>query len=430
MGIRFNRLIEDYMVGVMKDLPAVSVDGLKGVGKTESASVLSRSIYRLDDARDRLLLENDIKRLRSDEAPVLLDEWQRMPELWDYVRRAVDEDRQSSRFILTGSISSKNEDTHSGAGRIIRIRMFPLSLQERGLDAATVRLSAILAQDIPGSLDLTGETDIVFSDYMREIAMPGLPGLRIENERNRRIAIGSYIDNLLTHDFIQEGVHIKQPSVLKRWLTSYAAAVASTTGYNRILDNATAGDAGKPNVKTTIAYREALQRLWLIDELPTWLDGENYYSRLKRTPKHYLADPALVLNLLGINADSLLRKASPSAPGTVFDERYGNIIGRLFEALVHQSLRVYASVNDADLYYFHTNGGSREIDFIVTQGAKTVAIEVKTAPTVKDADVRHLLWLKGVMGDRLTDMAVITTGPLAYRRPDGVAVIPASLLGA
>jgi predicted AAA+ superfamily ATPase len=99
-------------------------------------------------------------------------------------------------------------------------------------------------------------------------------------------------------------------------------------------------------------------------------------------------------------------------------------------ALVHQSLRVYASVNGAELSYFHTQNGNREIDFILTRGAQTIAIEVKAAPTVTDGDVRHLIWLQKVMGERLADKLIITTGPIAYRRPDGVAVVPASLLGA
>ncbi|MDR1082303.1 MAG: DUF4143 domain-containing protein, partial [Coriobacteriales bacterium] len=184
----------------------------------------------------------------------------------------------------------------------------------------------------------------------------------------------------------------------------------------------------KPNIKTTIAYREALERLWLIDELPAWLGGENYYARLKKTPKHYMADPAFAVNLLDIGVSELLGKGR-RVNETAFDSTYGNIIGRLFESLVYQSLKVFAMVNEAEVFYFHTHNGSREIDFIVTKGARTVAIEVKAAPDVSDGDVRHLLWLRDAMAGKLDDMLAITTGPVAYRRSDGVAVVPAALFG-
>jgi predicted AAA+ superfamily ATPase len=298
------------------------------------------------------------------------------------------------------------------------------------LGEKTVSLSDLFDFEQSCSAPIEGETAVAFFDYLNEIALSGLPALRIANERRRRTVLSSYLDNLLTHDFVQEGIDIRQPQALKRWLTAYAAAISSTAGYSLILDNATAGVAEKPATKTTIAYREALERLWLIEELPVWLDGENYYSRLKKTPKHYLADPAFAVQLLNISIGRLLDQPSQRLPETRFDERYGNIIGRLFEALVYQSLRAYAAVLEAEIFYFHTEKGEREIDFILTQGSRTIAIEVKAAPFVDDTDVRHLVWLKKAMGPELSDALIITTGPLAYRRPDGIAVVPAALLGA
>jgi predicted AAA+ superfamily ATPase len=430
MEKHFPRLIENYLADLLVDLPAFSIDGLKGIGKTVSASKLAKTSYRLDSEHDHLLLSNNMELLLEAERPVLLDEWQRLPAVWDFIRRAVDDDQASSRYLLTGSIFAKDLDVHSGAGRIIRLRMFPLSLEERGLDRKTVSLAALFAQAVPGSLEIRGETAVTLGHYLEEIALSGLPGMRMEDERRRRLVFGSYLDSLLSHDFAQEGVRVRQPQALKRWLTSYAAAIASTADYNLILRGASAGAASAPSAKTTIAYREALERLWLIDELPAWLDGENYYSRLKRAPRHYLADPAFAVHLLDIGIDSLLPKGGGHFPETRFDERYGNIVGRLFDALVFQSLRAYAAVNEAGIHYFHTEKGERKIDFIVTQGAKTVAIEVKAAPSVKDGDVRHLVWLRDAMGDRLTDALIVNTGPVAYRRPDGIAVVPAALLGA
>jgi hypothetical protein len=133
------------------------------------------------------------------------------------------------------------------------------------------------------SARISGESSLPFSGYLEEIMRSGLPGLRRVGEQGRKFMIDSYLDNLLTRDFVQEGISVKQPHVLKRWLASYAAAISTAAGYSEILDNSTAGESGKPTAKTTIAYREALERLWLIDELPAWLAGENHYSRLKKT---------------------------------------------------------------------------------------------------------------------------------------------------
>jgi predicted AAA+ superfamily ATPase len=430
MTERYERHIEGFLAKVLESLPAIALDGLKGVGKTESASSLAETVYMLDRSLDRLLVENRMSRLDEDATPVLVDEWQKLPEVWDFVRRSVDNNRTTGRFLLTGSVTAKNLDVHSGAGRIVKLRMYPLSLEERRLDKPSVRLSNLLGQTDPFAAEIEGETFIGFDRYMEEIVLSGLPGQRVADEFGRRLLFGSYLDNLLSHDFEQEGIRVRQPHALKRWLTSYAAAIASTTAYNSILDAATAGDSEKPALKTTIAYREALERLWLIDELPAWLDGENYYSRLKKTPKHYLADSAFAVQLLNISIDALLGGDKNALPDTRFDKRYGNIIGRLFEALVCQSLKAYASVLNAEVSYFHTENGEREIDFMVTQGLKTVAVEVKLAPTVDGTDVRHLVWLKQAMGKRLTDAVVLTTGQIAYRREDGIAVIPAALFGA
>lgn len=115
---------------------------------------------------------------------------------------------------------------------------------------------------------------------------------------------------------------------------------------------------------------------------------------------------------------------------TAFDEKYGSITGRLFESLMQLSLRAYAGANDARLYFLRTYDGSHEIDFILQRGAKVIALEVKLSPSITDRDVAHLKWLRAQMGSRLTDALVITTGPLAYRRTDGVIVAPAGLVGA
>jgi predicted AAA+ superfamily ATPase len=426
----YHRLIEDYLRKILQDFPAVTVEGLKGVGKTVSCERLSNGVFKLDREIDRVKVSNNPDMLAGMPTPVLIDEWQKVPSVWEFVRRKVDEGANPGSYLLTGSIANSNRDIHSGAGRIIRVQMRPLSLAERGTDNPSVSLGALLNAAKPFSRPVNGETGVSYSDYMTEIVSSGLPGVRRLPERRRRQLLDSFLDNLLSHEFQQQRVRVRQPQTILRWLRAYAAAVATDAGYTEILDASTAGEHDKPDSRTTAAYREALRNLWLLDEIPAWVAGNDYHSRLKKTPRHYLADPALAAALLDIDLDTLAGTRTAGEPGTRFDEKNGNIIGRLFQSLVQQSLGTYALVNDAKVSYLRTQNGDREIDFIIQHGRKIIAVEVKLSQTVEDADVRNLLWFRELVGARLTDAMVVYSGGLAYRRKDGIAVVPAALLGA
>jgi hypothetical protein len=203
-------------------------------------------------------------------------------------------------------------------------------------------------------------------------------------------------------------------------------ATATTASYNAILDAATPGEADKPARSTTTAYRDVLSGLWLLDPVPGWSTNTSALTRLAASPKHHLADPALAARLLGVGVQALLQD---SATG-VQVPRQGPLLGGLFESLVTLSVRVYAQACEATVHHLRTQNGDHGVDLIVQRDDhRVVALEVKLAPSVTAADVVHLTWLRSRLGDDLIDAAVITTGQHAYRRQDGIAVIPAALLG-
>jgi predicted AAA+ superfamily ATPase len=209
-------------------------------------------------------------------------------------------------------------------------------------------------------------------------------------------------------------------------MTAYAAATSTTASYDTIRDAATSGEGDKPAKTTVQPYRETLERLWIIDPVPAWQPVRNSIRRLTAPPKHHLADPALAARLLGADADALLaaRPLGPPMP------RDGVLLGHLFESLVTLSVRVFAQAAEASVRHLRTRGDQREIDLIVERGDhRVVAIDVKLSQRVDDRDVRNLRWLAGVIGDDLLDAVVVTTGRAAYRRPDGIGVVPAALLG-
>lgn len=416
MAAYSRRIIDDRLDARQPRLAAIALQGPKGVGKTATATRRARTVLSLQYAEVRERFAADPAVLTTADAPVLVDEWQRWPESWDWVRVAVDDGLPPGQVILAGSSAPRGATVHSGAGRIVPFRMRPLSLAERGTGTPTTSLAALLDGERPA---ITGSTDVGLPDYVREIVASGLPGIHGLDPEERTDLLDAYVDNIVHREFAEQGYPVRKPQTLRAWLASYAAATSTTTSYNRILDASSPGHPDKPAVTTTITYREALEGLWLLDPLPAWSPSRNIFDRLVSAPKHQLADPALAARLCGATERSLL-----------VGRRHAGLLGPFFEHLVALSTQVYAQVSRARVHHLRTRNGDHEVDLIVegTDG-RVVALEVKLAPSVSDSDVKHLHWLRARLGDDLADAAVITTGSHGYRRPDGIAVIPAALLG-
>jgi predicted AAA+ superfamily ATPase len=417
------RIVDNELNELLQELPAIAIEGPRGVGKTSTAERRAATVLHLDDPAVRAMAELDPGRALAVPGPILIDEWQQVPATWDTVRRAVDRDRSAAQFLLTGSASPKTPPTHSGAGRIVTLRMRPLTLVERGIESPTVNLRQLLSG---AAHDVAGSTAVTVADYVHEIVASGLPAVRTLSARSRRAQLDGYLRRIIDTDFQEQGISVRRPAVLERWLGAYAAATATTASFETIRDAATAGSSDKPAKTTTLPYRDALERLWIIDPIPAWLPTRNRINRLAQPPKHHLADPALATRLLGLDADALLRgtEAGPHV------RRDGPLLGHLFESLVTLCVRVYAQAAEARVSHLRLHGGRQEVDLIVERSDQRVlGIEVKLSRTITDHDVRHLVWLKAQLGDELLDALVVYAGQHAYRRPDGIAVVPAALLG-
>ena len=416
------RVVDNELDELLAGVAAVSLEGPKAVGKTATALRRAATVYRLDDEAERAIVAADPSRLLEGDRPVLIDEWQRFPASFDRVRRAVDDGAGPGSFLLTGSASPSDPPTHSGAGRILRVRLRPMTLAERGVGVASVSLGDLLLGGRPA---ITGRTDVALQRYVNEILTSGFPGIRGLPGRLQRAQLDGYLERIVDRDFEDLGHQVRRPATLRRWLQAYAAATATSASLETIRDAATSDRGAKPTRATTQPYRDVLERLWILDPVAAWLPTRNRLARLSSPPKHHLADPALAARLLGVDADALLhaRPAGPPIP------RDGTLLGALFESLVTLCVRVYAQASEAQIGHLRTWSGDREVDLIVERGRQIVAFEVKLGQVVDDRDVRHLVWLRNELGDDLADAAVITTGRAAYRRADGTAVIPAALLG-
>lgn len=420
------RIIDTQLDELLQQIAAISIEGPKGVGKTATAQRRAKSVFRLDDVTHRQIVAASPAVALEAAPPVLLDEWQNVESIWDTVKRAIDDDekRTPGRFLLTGSaLPQNNPRRHSGAGRIISLRMRPLSLAERDLGPPTISLSALLLGHRP---DIGGQSTMTLQNYVAEIVKSGFPGLRHLTGAALRAQLDGYLTRVVDRDFHEQGLPLRRPESLRRWLTAYAAAIATTTSLEKIRNAASANDGEVPGKHTVNAYVGVLERLWLIDEVPGWSPSRNHLTRLVQAPKHHLADCALAARLLGASEAALLDgMASPNPT-----PRDGTLLGQLFESLVTLSVRVYAQGTGANVRHLRTRDGRQEVDLIVERDDhRVLGMEVKLSPVVTNDDVKHLLWLREQIGDDLVDSVVVTTGQFAYRRPDGIAVIPAALLG-
>src|SRR5690606_29121724 len=196
----------------------------------------SVTTFYLDDAAVRSLVAADPSLITTAPGPVLLDEWQRLPEVWDVVRRQVDRSPGEPAYLLSGSATPTGTATHSGAGRIITLRMRPLSLYERQLVDDHVSLRDLLSGAQPA---VTGTSNVSLKDYVRELVSSGFPAIRSAKQPVRDALLDGYLERIVQHDFPDQGLMVRRPDALRAWLRAYAAATATSTAYNRILDAAT-----------------------------------------------------------------------------------------------------------------------------------------------------------------------------------------------
>ena len=415
------RIIDDQLRAALDGLPALLIDGAKGVGKTSTAERVCRTARRLDDPGQRAVISADPSVLGLDAAPVLIDEWQRHPPVWDAVRRLVDENPgRKGRFVLTGS--APTAATHSGAGRIATLRMRPMCLEERQRAEPTVSFTAIVKGNAG---PITGSSTLALADYVDEIVTGGYPGMRELSQPFLQQQLLGYTERIVDHDMPDAGLVVRRPRNVRAWLRAYAAATATTATWETIRDAASAELGSTPARASVAAYTDLLVALRILDPLDAWSPSFNTFSRIGGAPKHHLVDPALAVVLLGQSKRTLLAGSDSGVAGL---ER-GALLGNLFESLAAMSIRTYAQAMFAPVAHLRTHQGRHEVDFIVEHDGGIVGIEVKLSAAIDSHDVGQLVDLRTRVSSRWIDGLVLTTGTDAYRRTDGIAVVPLGLLG-
>ncbi len=407
----------------MSAFGCVEITGPKWCGKTWTAMTRSASITKLDDPSERKAAEMDPALALVGDKPHLVDEWQEVPEVWDAARRYVDSSgNERGTLLLTGSTSLDREERgkvrHSGAGRIARLSMWPMSLAESGDSRPTISLKALLEGNAlePARLE-TG-----LADAARWCCRGGWPAnLGLPDELAAETA-AQYVQSVLDVNVMEDGRSPETAFALMRALAlNESQAVTYKTLSKDMQDRASAASES-----TVVAYLDLFERLRLIQNLHGWEPPMRSKARVRVKPKRYFCDPSLAAALLSATPARLLKDTQT--------------LGMLFENLVVRDLRVflstYAGLGNGLFYYRDEQG--LEVDVIVECGGSWAGIEVKLSDTKADEGAKNLLRLRdkvcanpAAQNAELAFLAVIVgRGSLAYARDDGVMVIPMSLLGA
>jgi len=412
------RVADAVLADRLARMGAVVIEGAKACGKTATAKRQAASEVRFDvDETARETARIAPGNVLEGATPRLLDEWQLVPDVWNAVRRAVDDRGLDGQFILTGSSKPSDEQTrHTGAGRFSRMRMRTLSLAESGLSSQKVSLAGLLAGDGVEP----GQALLGLDDLIAETCHGGWPADRRRDWATARRNVADYVNEIADAD-IRTVDGVRHDPVRVMALLRAIARNTATEARQTVLAADAADGTASLDPDTAAAYLAALQRLMVVEPLTGWSPVLRSKARLRRSVKHHFVDPAISAVLLGAGVDELRRDLKT--------------YGFLFESLAVRDLRVYAEAASATVHHYR-DSNDLEVDAVVDGGyGRWAAFEVKLASgrDVLDKAAATLTKFADTVDAQSSGapkaLVILTAGTYAYTRPDGVAVVPLAALG-
>ncbi|MEN6588929.1 MAG: DUF4143 domain-containing protein [Proteiniphilum sp.] len=410
----YPRICDRVLQNKLKIMGAVLIVGAKWCGKTETALQSANSVLFIQESPQHketakimpsLLLEG--------ETPRLIDEWQDAPEVWDAVRHTVDRRKKPGQFILTGSATPRDEvKAHTGIGRISRILMRPMSLFESQESTGVVSLRDLF----DGNHTVEAVSKLEIPQIARLICRGGWPGAVTFPATEGALA-REYTDLLVEEDISRvDGVERNSHRV-RLVLHSLARNISTLTTAKTILEDVRANDV-TINERTLDSYLNALRRIFVVEDVPAWSPSLRSKTTIRTSDKKQLVDPSIATAIMRVDADRLLH--DPES------------FGFLFESLCTRDMRIYAQVNDGEIFHYRDKD-NLEIDLIISlHDGRWAPVEVKLGEHRIDEASESLMKLRNkVDTSRIGEpsfMMVLTGGRYAYKRPDGVLVVPLGCL--
>ncbi|WEV46774.1 DUF4143 domain-containing protein [Bifidobacterium sp. ESL0690] len=424
-----NRVVDDQLSRLLQAFGAVSVEGPKWCGKTTTCLKQAKTSVKVSDPSDDYAISKlariDPSQLFIGEPPILLDEWQVVPGIWDAARHDIDDTRARGKFLLCGSAGPKKKVLHSGAGRIARLKMKTMTLYESGVSSASVSLQGLMNGDKVSGLASQG---FELDDILKIICRGGWPATIHDPLEQAILTPRQYIEavcNPTDEDAYSEGEEKIDPDRMLSLLRAIARSVASPVRKVTLIQDT--DESYRPSDKNSVAtsyetlerYYGILRRLYLVDEQSAWSPALRSSVRLRKTPKIHLTDPSLAVAALGATPESLKRDFKT--------------LGLLFESLVFHDLDVYASSFGARVMHYIDNSDLECDEIVEMPDGGWGAFEVKLSADKIDAAAASLnaVEAKMVAGGQeppRCKCVIVGTFNRAYNRPDGVRVVPLATL--
>jgi len=414
------RVIDKELDLTLGSSGAVLIEGAKWCGKTRTAEEHASSTLYLQDVDNRdyylHLLKSKPSALLEGDTPRLIDEWQDAPILWDGVRFIVDQRGKTGQFILTGSAvpNDKDRPMHSGAGRIAKIFMRPMSLFESRESEGNVSLASLFKGD-----DIEGVSSLTIEGLAFALSRGGWPASIGEKDSSALRYPHNYVRTIIDSDISRTDGVKRDPMRVSKLLHSLARNISTEAKLATLHKDINGADADNGISMTTIAsYMNALERIFVTEDLPAWSPVMRSRSALRNSPKRHFTDPSVAVTVLGASPERLMKD-------------FGTF-GLLFESLCIRDLRVYAQALDGKVFHYR-DSDDLEIDAIIHMNdGRWGAAEIKMSANDIEKGVRNLMKLKEKVDTEKTGepsfMMILTSTERAYRRSDGVYIVPIGCL--
>lgn len=407
------RLVDTWLAEVLEVFPAALIVGPRAVGKTTTARRLAGTVIELDDPAQAAQFRADptaaLGALLSNPGPLLLDEWQEVPEVLGAVKRAVDRGVNAGSLILTGSVRAPLDSAWwPGTGRVITIEMRPVTVLEQR--AETTPHSEFLELLMAGrvtEIPLPADPPDL-SGYVTLAVTGGYPPVLEASASSRAMWLDSYIDQIVLRDVPDLG-EVRDPTALRRLLHTLIESTGTTTVDTEL------AKAADINVKTLRRQERMLEDLRIVTALPPW--HTNRLTRLIKQRKRYAVDTGLAAALLETDVQGVLAD--------------GDLMGRMLETFVLAQLCPLIDATDRKItaHHLRQQDGRREVDVLLeAANGQVVGIEIKASAGPSTRDARHLAWLRDELGERFTAGIVLHTGAYLYRLCERIHAVPIAAL--
>ena len=424
------RVVDAELAEQLEASGAVLVVGPKWCGKTTSAMQQARSVIKLQDVKLRSaylqMADTDPARLLDGATPRLIDEWQEAPILWDAVRNAVDERGEDGQFILTGSTVVEDADgeiRHTGTGRIVRVAMYPMSLYESGESNGAVSLARLF--DEPGCDVGSAKSELDLERLVFAACRGGWPSSLAKKSDGAKLRVArNYLDAICSSDASRVDGVLRDEARVRAVMHAYARNVSTLATETTVLEDVRA-NFGDFSDKTLASYKTALERLFVIEDVPAWCPAIRSKTAIRSARKREFSDPSIATAALGASPQKLLADLPT--------------FGFVFETLCIRDLRVYTSSIGGKLSYYRDRYGLEADCVLHLPDGRFALIEFKLGNRQIEEGAAHLVQIRdlireanaskpGVRMDEPSLMMVVTGGALAYTRKDGVHVVPIGCL--